>query len=79
MYGNGAITECMCVKWHAKFGFGNFNANNVPAPIIQLILHDEVYPYQSLPEIRDSLQRRQENSPFLKRIVTGDGLTLMGV
>ncbi|GFU24600.1 histone-lysine N-methyltransferase SETMAR [Trichonephila clavipes] len=60
VYG-GVLTVRQCQNWFAKFRSGNFDVED--APLRNLCRRIDVC---------DSLLKRRENDPFLKRIITGD-------
>ncbi|GFX39873.1 mariner transposase [Trichonephila clavipes] len=86
VYGEGVLTVHQCQNWFAKFRSGNFDVEDAPRsgrPVeadkdaikalvdanrritTQINLRRRI-------DVCDSLLKRHENAPFLKRIITGD-------
>ncbi|GFS77055.1 histone-lysine N-methyltransferase SETMAR [Trichonephila clavipes] len=61
VYGEGVLTVRQCQNWFAKFRSDNFDVEDAP----QRNLCHRI-------DACDSLLKRHENYPFLKRIITGD-------
>ncbi|GFV45883.1 mariner Mos1 transposase [Trichonephila clavipes] len=84
VYGEGVLTVRQCQNWFAKFRSGNFDVEDA---LLYDHLKDlgfssklDVWVPHVLTErnlcrridVCDSLLKRHENDPFLKRIITGD-------
>ncbi|GFU56072.1 mariner transposase [Trichonephila clavipes] len=76
VYGEGLLTVRQCQNWFAKFQSGNFDVEDAPRsgrPVeadkdaIKALVDANRHI-----DVCDSLLKRHENDPFLKRIITGD-------
>ncbi|GFX38104.1 HTH_48 domain-containing protein [Trichonephila clavipes] len=86
VYGEGVLTVRQCQNWFAKFRSGNFDFEDAPRlgrPIeadkdaIKALVdaNQRITTQRNLCrriDVCDSLLKRNENDPFLKRIITGD-------
>ncbi|GFT87786.1 histone-lysine N-methyltransferase SETMAR [Trichonephila clavipes] len=86
VYGEGVLTVRQCQNWFAKFRYGNFDVEDAPRsgrPVeadkdaIKALVdaNRRITTQRNLCrriDVCDSLLKRHENYPFLKRIITGD-------
>ncbi|GFX11103.1 HTH_48 domain-containing protein [Trichonephila clavipes] len=72
VYGEGVLTVRQCQNWFAKFRFGNFNVEDVQRSGRPVEADRRERNLCRRIDVCDSLFKRHENDPFLKRIITGD-------
>ncbi|GFT64402.1 HTH_48 domain-containing protein [Trichonephila clavipes] len=86
VYGEGVLTVRQCQNWFTKFRSGNFDVEDAPRsgrPLetdkdaIKALVdaNRRITTQRNLCrriDVCDSLLKRHENDPFLKRIITGD-------
>ncbi|GFS81143.1 HTH_48 domain-containing protein [Trichonephila clavipes] len=81
VYGEGVLTVRQCQNWFAKFRSGNFDVEDAPRsgrPVeadkdaIKALVDANQRNLCRRIDVCDSLLKRHENDPFLKRIITGD-------
>ncbi|GFU80728.1 histone-lysine N-methyltransferase SETMAR [Trichonephila clavipes] len=81
VYGEGVLTVRQCQNWFAKFRSGNFDVEDAPlydhlkglglSSKLDVWVLTERNLCRRI-DVCDSLLKRHENDPFLKRIITGD-------